>query len=319
MVLINNLISIVIPVKDEQNTLKVLTERITGEVGKLHPAYSAEIIFIDDGSTDQSWDVMCDLVKDNQDIISAIRFRRNCGKALALEAGFRKAKGDIIFTMDADLQDDPAEIPRFLHMLNNGLDMVSGWKKKRHDPISKTLPSKLFNKVTAKLTGVPLRDFNCGFKAYKREVIEVVNLYGELHRFTPVLAYDYGFRVDELEIQHHPRKHGISKYGWERYLRGLIDLITVIATTRWLNKPGHFFGGIGFLTGLLGGCILAYLFILWVFGFGPIGNRPLLTFGVLLTITSMQMISLGIIAEFFIKTNKNDNLKDFISETIGEK
>lgn len=309
-------LSIVIPVKDEQDSLEVLTKKIAEEIEKLKADYSAEIIYIDDGSTDESWDIICRLAEQHQGVIKGIRFRRNFGKSLALEAGFRHAKGDIIFTMDADLQDDPQEILKFIEALNNGHDMVSGWKKKRHDPLGKTIPSRFFNKVTAKLTGVPLHDFNCGFKAYKREVVESIHLYGELHRYIPVLAHDYGFKVGEIEVQHHSREHGVSKYGFERYARGLLDLITVLSTTRWLNKPGHLFGGIGILAGMLGSGILLYLFIVWILGYGPIGNRPLLTFGVLLTVTGVQLVSLGIIAEFFIKINNPKIADDYVAEVV---
>ena len=173
---------------------------------------------------------------------------------------------------------------------------------------------QLFNWVTARVTGVKLHDFNCGYKCYKREVIEHISIYGELHRYIPVLAADLGFRVGEIEVEHHARQHGISKYGWERYLRGLIDLITVLATTRWLNKPGHLFGGIGVLSGIVGGLILVYLSILWFMGHGPIGNRPLLFLGILLSIFSAQMISLGIIAEFFIKVRSDRKIDALISD-----
>lgn len=307
-------VSIIIPVFNEEENLPILTSKILSVVNDITENY--ELIFIDDGSRDKSWEVINSLSQEYSGFIKGLRFRRNFGKAIALEAGFRQAKGDIIITMDADLQDDPQEIPRFIETLNNGHDMVSGWKKKRHDPLGKTIPSKFFNKVTAKLTGVQLHDFNCGFKAYKREVVEAIHVYGELHRYIPVLAHDYGFKVGEIEVQHHPRKHGVSKYGFERYVRGLLDLITVLATTRWLNKPGHLFGGIGVFTGLLGGGILIYLFILWLLGYGPIGNRPLLTFGVLLSIASLQMISLGVIAEFFLKISNAKKVDDYIAEII---
>ena len=259
----NETLSFVIPVKDEEATLCDLANGIFEVVEKMPVHYEAEIIFIDDGSTDRSWDIMTELVKEFKGKVFALRFRRNFGKAIALEAGFRKAKGDIVFTMDADLQDDPVEIPAFLEKLKSGFDMVSGWKRNRQDPSSKTLPSRLFNKVTAFVTGISLHDFNCGYKAYRREVISSVRLYGELHRYIPVLAHDAGFRVGEIEVRHHPRLHGVSKYGWERYARGLLDLFTVLATTRWLQKPGHLFGGVGLLSGVLGFSVLLYLTILW--------------------------------------------------------
>ena len=294
-------LSFVVPVKNEEDSLEELTSRVLDCVKTCYPDYLTEIIFIDDGSTDRSWEVMQSIAKCHPTIVQAIRFRRNLGKALALEAGFRACRGDIVFTMDADLQDDPMEIPRFLEKLDEGFDLVSGWKQTRHDPLSKTLPSKFFNGVTSRLSGVKLNDFNCGFKCYRREVIENIHLYGEMHRYIPVLAADLGYRVGEIAVEHHPRKHGQSKYGWERYVRGFIDLLTVLATTRWLSKPGHLFGGIGVGLGFVGGICLSYLFMVWLFTDAPIGNRPLLIFGVLFIIASLQMLSLGVIAEFFIK------------------
>lgn len=274
-----------------------------------------EILFIDDGSSDASWSVMQSITRRLPGVVKAIRFRRNMGKALALEAGFRACRGDIVFTMDADLQDDPKEIPRFLEKLKQGFDLVSGWKRKRYDPLSKTLPSKLFNGVTARLTGIRLNDFNCGFKCYRRNVVDSIRLYGEMHRYIPVLAADLGYRVGEIEVEHHPRVHGKSKYGLERYVRGFIDLLTVLATTRWLVKPGHLFGGIGVLLGLVGGASLAYLFLIWLVESEPIGGRPLLIFGVLTTVASLQMLSLGVIAEFFVKSAPLD-LSRYVAEQI---
>jgi glycosyltransferase involved in cell wall biosynthesis len=311
----DRLLSFVVPVKDEQDTLEALALQILEIVDDaIGGQNKVEIIFIDDGSQDRSWSTMKRLADEQPNRIFAIRLRRNFGKAAALEAGFRQAKGEIVFTVDADLQDDPNEIPKFLEALDGDLDLVSGWKIQRKDPISKKIPSILFNRVTAWLTGVRLHDFNCGFKAYRREVIDAIHIYGELHRYIPVMANDLGFRIGEIEVVHHPRRHGASKYGMERYIRGFVDLITVLATTRWLNKPGHLFGGIGVVLGLLGGSILFYLAILWILGLGPIGTRPLLHYGVLMSIFSVQMISLGIIAEFFIKTKGPRDVETLIAE-----
>lgn len=307
-------LSFVIPVKDEEATLRDLANGIFDVVAKMPVHYDVEIIFIDDGSNDRSWEIMTELVNEFQGKVLALRLRRNFGKAIALEAGFRKAKGDIVFTMDADLQDDPAEIPAFLDKLKSGFDMVSGWKRNRQDPSSKTLPSRLFNKVTAFVTGIFLHDFNCGYKAYRREVISSVRLYGELHRYIPVLANDAGFRVGEIEVRHHPRRYGTSKYGWERYARGLLDLFTVLATTRWLQKPGHLFGGIGLFSGLLGFSVLIYLSVLWFLGLGPIGTRPLFFLGLLLIILSIQMISFGLLAEFIVFTSNTRKIDKVIAE-----
>jgi glycosyltransferase involved in cell wall biosynthesis len=312
----NKLISFVIPVRDEEASIGELTDRICESMEDNFHELDIEILYIDDGSSDTSWSVMESLAQRFPGVVRAIRFRRNMGKALALEAGFRACRGDIVFTMDADLQDDPKEIPRFLEKLSQGFDLVSGWKLTRHDPLSKTLPSKLFNGVTAKLTSVKLNDFNCGYKCYRREVIDNIHLYGEMHRYIPVLAADLGYRIGEIEVEHHPRLHGESKYGWERYIRGFIDLLTVLATTRWLVKPGHLFGGIGVLLGFLGGGALFYLFFVWLLGGQPIGGRPLLTFGVLTTIASLQMFSLGVIAEFFVKGNPIE-INKYISSHTG--
>jgi hypothetical protein len=216
--------------------------------------------------------------------------------------------------MDADLQDEPREIPRFLEALDSGYDLVSGWKARRNDPLSKTLPSKVFNRITAWISGISLHDFNCGFKAYRREIIEHLQLYGELHRYIPVLAHDAGFKVGEIEVEHHPRRHGKSKYGFERYVRGFLDLVTILATTRYLQRPGHMFGGVGVVFGLLGGTVLTYLVVLWFLGQG-IGSRPLLQFGVLLLMLSVQMISLGIIAELLIRIS---NPRDVTSLIVAD-
>lgn len=308
-------ISFVIPVNDEEGSLRELVSQIDVAAQDLG---NYEIILVDDGSEDGSWGLINELsAVENVRPIVGIRLRRNAGKALALAAGFRHASGGVVITMDADLQDDPKEIPRFLEKLNEGYDLVSGWKRQRHDPMTKTWPSRIFNWITARLTGVKLHDFNCGFKCYRKEVIDKLSLYGELHRFVPVFAADLGFRVGEIVVEHHERTHGRSKYGWERYSRGLVDLVTVLATTRWLHKPGHLFGGLGLILGLLGGGILAYLTVLWFLGLGPIGNRPLLILGVMLCIFSLQMLSLGVIAEFFIKVNRSEEADMLISEFTG--
>lgn len=311
------LLSFVIPTKDEQATLEELTKRILDETSALTPPCQVEILFVDDGSRDDSWNVMTRLVRAHPGQVRAIRLRRNFGKAMALEVGFRHARGEVVFTMDADLQDDPSEIPKFLAMLDQGYDLISGWKRQRRDPLSKTLPSKVFNRITAWATGLPLHDFNCGFKAYRREVIESLRLYGELHRYIPVLAQDAGFRVGEVEVRHHPRRYGRSKYGWERYARGLLDLFTVLATTRWLQKPGHLFGGIGLAAGAAGALALGYLAVLWVLGKGPIGSRPLWTFGIMLCILSVQMISIGLLGELLIRTNDTRDIAQLIREHHG--
>jgi len=225
-----------------------------------------------------------------------VRLRRNFGKAAALQAGFREAAGDVIVTIDGDGQDDPAEIPRLLAKLDEGFDLVSGWKAKRRDPLSRRLPSKLFNAVTSRMSGLRLHDMNCGFKAYRAEVIRGLRIYGELHRYIPVLAHYRGFRVAELPVNHRPREHGRSRYGMERYVRGFLDLLTVTFMGRYRHRPLHLFGGLGLLFGLIGSIVLVYLAVLKLTGHA-IGQRPLLTLGVLLVVVGMQLLSLGLISE----------------------
>jgi len=298
-------VSFVIPAKDEQDTLVMLVDGIRASCAE-QGISAFEIILIDDGSKDRSWPIMEELAQKHPGEVKVFRLRRNFGKAIALNVGFKVARGDVVFTMDADLQDDPKEIGRFIAELESGYDLVSGWKARRHDPLSKTLPSKVFNKITARVSGVKLHDFNCGFKAYRREVLKHIRLYGELHRYIPVLAHDAGFRIGEIEVHHHPRRHGKSKYGFERYVRGFLDLVTVLTTTRYLQRPGHLFGGLGVLAGLIGAAILGYLSILWLFNH-PIGDRPLLQLGSMMAVLSVQMISIGAIGELIVRMNKSEN------------
>lgn len=315
-------ISFVIPVHNEEATLQLLFENIQAVLLQ-EKIGNYEVIFVDDGSRDHSWKQISLLVENHPTLIKGIKLRRNFGKSAALSAGFRKASGKIIFTLDADLQDDPAEIPKFLRQLEAGFDLVSGWRRQRNDPLSKTLPSKLFNTVTSRLTGVQLHDMNCGFKAYRKEVLNSIKLYGELHRYIPVLANNLGFRLGEVVVTHHSRKHGSSKYGWERYARGLIDLLTVLATTHYLHKPGHLFGGLGLFFGSIGTLSLTYLIIVWFLNLGgmhlgPIGTRPLLFFGILCTILSVQLISLGILAELITRNVDADYADKQVAEVLDE-
>ncbi|NEO54750.1 MAG: glycosyltransferase family 2 protein [Okeania sp. SIO3B5] len=310
-------LSFVIPVYNEEATIKPLFERIL-DVTNLAEIDSYEIIFIDDGSNDSSWIEINKLIKEYPQKIRGIRFRRNFGKSSALSAGFKKATGNIIFTLDADLQDDPAEVPKFLEKLESGYDLVSGWRKHRNDPFSKTLPSKLFNGVTSILTGVKLHDFNCGLKAYKKEVLDCIKVYGELHRYIPVLAHSLGFKISEVTVRHHQRKQGKSKYGLERYTRGFLDLLTVLATTHYLHKPGHLFGSLGLFFGAMGMTSLGYLTVLWFMEIRPIGTRPLFLFGILCIILSVQLISLGILAELITKNIDDDYVDKQICEVIEE-
>jgi glycosyltransferase involved in cell wall biosynthesis len=225
-----------------------------------------------------------------------VRLRRNFGKAAALQAGFEAAAGDVVVTIDGDLQDDPAEIPRLLAKLDEGFDLVSGWKTRRRDPLSRRLLSRLFNAVTGRLSGLRLHDLNCGLKAYRAEVVRGLRIYGELHRFIPVLAHYRGFRVAELPVNHRPREHGRSRYGMERYLRGFLDLLTVTFMGRYRHRPLHLFGGFGLVLGGAGSLVLLYLTVVKLAG-EAIGHRPLLTLGVLLVVVGMQFLSLGLLSE----------------------
>ena len=296
-------VSVVIPLLNEEATLESLYSQIATTMSNLNLRY--EVIFVDDGSTDDSFDVLQDLHK-KRDNITVIQFRRNFGKAAGLTAGFREAKGNVVITMDADLQDDPKEIPRFLQKLDDGYDLVSGWKKKRHDPIAKTLPSKLFNKVTSLLTRIQIHDFNCGFKAYRRDIAQEINIYGELHRYIPVLAHRRGYRVGEIVVEHHPREHGTSKYGFTRLVKGLMDLGTVLFLTGYAKRPLHVFGTVGGFLALIGFGINAYLSVLWFSG-ERIGHRPLLTLGVLMMIVGVQFVSMGLLGEMVTAGQAGDD------------
>ncbi len=287
-------ISIVIPLLDERENLPELMASLQAVLSDLGREY--EIVFVDDGSTDGSFAVLEQLCARNPRAM-AIQFRRNFGKAAALSAGFAQAQGDVVITMDADLQDDPREIPRFLAELERDVDLVSGWKFPRLDPLSKTVPSQIFNLVTRLATGVNIHDFNCGFKAYRREVVAELQIYGELYRYIPALAHQQGFRVGEIKVQHHPRRFGSSKYGVARFARGFFDLITVLFLMRYNSRPLHIFGWLGLFSLLSGLIINLYLTVLWFMGERPIGDRPLLMLGVLLVILGAQFISLGLIAE----------------------
>ncbi|NOX88742.1 MAG: glycosyltransferase family 2 protein [Calditrichaeota bacterium] len=290
-------LSIVIPFYNEQDSLRELVEKIYEIVVPLQ--YSFEIIFIDDGSTDESFPRLME-AKANHSEIKIIRFRKNFGKSTALSEGFKRAKGEIVITMDADLQDDPGEIPNLIKALEN-YDLVSGWKKKRHDPITKTIPSKFFNFITRILTGIKIHDFNCGLKAYRKEVIKAIPVYGELHRYLPVLAHWQGFNVGEIAVKHHPRKFGKTKFGARRFLSGFFDLLSVLFITRYRQKPMHLFGLFGLINIMVGFAILLYLTILWFQGIG-IGRRPLLFLGILLVIVGAQSFSLGLIGDMLIST-----------------
>jgi glycosyltransferase involved in cell wall biosynthesis len=293
------IISIVIPLLDERENLVPLYSDLQEVLESNNLSY--EIIFIDDGSTDGSDHVLEELhAKDAR--VKVVQFRKNFGKAAALSAGFEKAVGDVVITMDADLQDNPKEIMRFLEKIEEGYDLVSGWKKVRHDPIAKTLPSRIFNNVVSRITRLKMHDINCGFKAYRKEAIEELNLYGELHRFIPTLVSWRGFKVAEIEVEHSRRKYGKSKYGVERLAKGFFDLLTVLLLTKYSKRPLHFFGTAGMILSGTGFLILAYLSILWFLGLGPIGTRPLLFFGILLLIFGLQVATTGLIGELITRS-----------------
>lgn len=290
-------VSVVVPVLDEVESLAILHRELTAALERLGRPY--ELIFVDDGSRDGSFEALEKLHRSDERV-RAVQLRRNFGKAAALAVGFREARGRVVVTLDADLQDDPAELPRLLARLEEGYDLVSGWKLRRQDPPSKTLPSRLFNRVTARLTGLPLHDLNSGFKVYRREVVEELRLYGELHRFIPALAAWRGFRVSEVPVHHRPRRFGRSKYGSARFWRGSLDLLTVLFLTRYTRRPLHLFGGLG-LVSLAGGLgVNLYLTGLWLAGARPIGTRPLLAFGVLSMLVGIQFFSLGLLSELVL-------------------
>jgi glycosyltransferase involved in cell wall biosynthesis len=286
-------ISIVIPLHNEERSVALLYEELQAALEPLGQEWEA--VFVDDGSTDGSFAALTRL-HDARDNVLVVRLRRNFGKAAALATGFAQARGDMVVTIDADLQDDPAEIPRLLVKLEEGFDLVSGWKLKRRDSLRRRTLSRLFNWVTGRVSGLRLHDMNSGLKAYRAEVVHGLSLYGELHRFLPVLAHYQGFRVAELPVNHRPREHGRSRYGLERYLRGFLDLLTVSFIGRYRHRPLHLFGGLGLLLGALGLAILVYLTVLKLAGHA-IGERPLLTLGVLLVVVGLQFFSLGLISE----------------------
>jgi glycosyltransferase involved in cell wall biosynthesis len=286
-------ISVVVPIHNEERTIALLHDELDSALQGLgHPC---EAVLVDDGSTDGSYAALTRLHA-AQDNVTVVRLRRNFGKAAALAAGFARARGDMIVTIDADLQDDPAEIPRLLVKLEEGYDLVSGWKARRHDPLRRRVLSRLFNLVAGWISGVRLHDLNCGLKAYRAEVVRGLRLYGELHRFIPVLAHQRGFRIAELPVNHRPRGHGRSRYGIERYLRGFLDLLTVSFIGRYRHRPLHLFGGLGLALSTGGIGVLVYLTVVKALGHA-IGQRPLLILGVLLVVVGLQVFSLGLITE----------------------
>jgi glycosyltransferase involved in cell wall biosynthesis len=292
-------ISVVVPGLNEAESLPELAAAIDTALAGREPY---EIIFVDDGSTDDSWKVMGELSKGDPRI-RALRLRKNFGKAMGLSAGFSRARGEIVIMMDADLQDDPAELPKFIAKIEEGYDVVVGWKVKRLDPGNRLVLTRIFNATVRWVTGVKLHDMNCGFKAYRAEVIRVVPVYGDLFRFIPVLAAWEGFRVTEVEVHHHPRKHGKSRYGLERILRGFFDLVSITFLTKYSRRPMHLFGLIGLLMAVAGVAINGYLTTIWFQG-QRIGERPLLLFGTMLIVLGLQFFSMGFIGEYLTYLNQ---------------
>jgi glycosyltransferase involved in cell wall biosynthesis len=290
----SGMISFVIPLLNEEESLEALHEAITSCVEALASPY--EVLFVDDGSTDRSPSILQDLHRRDREHVRVIQFRRNFGKTAALTAGFERARGEIVVTMDADLQDDPHELPKLLAKVEEGYDMVGAWRADRQDPVSKRWPSRFANATVSTLTGVRLRDLNCGFKVYRREVVQDLKLYGELHRFIPVLAHWKGYRVAEVPVQHHPRRFGRSKYGARRLARGYIDFLSVLFLTSYLQRPMYLFGLTGTAFAAVGTLIMLYLAGLWIVE-GGIGWRPLLFFGITALVVGIQLISVGLLGE----------------------
>lgn len=308
------MISVVVPLLNEEHSLEELYREIAAALESRGDPF--EVVFVDDGSTDGSMGVLNRLHDETTNVV-VVHLRRNFGKAAALQAGFLEARGDVVVTIDADLQDDPAEIPQLLAKLDEGFDLVSGWKTRRNDPLVRRLFSRVFNWATAVVSGVRLHDVNCGLKAYRAEVLRGMRVYGELHRFLPILASYQGFRVAEIPVNHRPRQHGRSRYGPERYLRGFLDLLSVTFMGRYRYRPLHLFGGVGLFMGAVGFVILLYLTVIWFWGEG-IGQRPLLTLGVLLMVVGIQLVSLGLLSEMITSQHEERMSERERSEQIVE-
>lgn len=295
-------ISIIIPLFNEEESLNPLINEIRKAFKAINKPY--EIIFVDDGSTDKSLQVIKDIAKTDTRI-KFISFRKNYGKSAALQVGFKAATGDAVITMDADLQDDPHEIPNLLKKLDEGYDLCSGWKKERFDPFIKKYSSRFFNFVTKVMSGIKIHDFNCGLKAYRKEVVQNLNVYGELHRYMPVLAKWQGFSITEIPVKHHPRRYGKTKFGISRFFKGFVDLITVIFVGRYIKRPMHFFGFFGALAFFVGIIVNGYLTIEWLSG-RALSNRPMLFLGMLLIIVGVQFFSVGLLGEMLVHQNQSE-------------
>ncbi len=307
-------ISVVIPLLNEEESLVELR----GWIGRVMDAegFSYELIFVDDGSTDSSWEIISRLSQEDERV-RGVRFRTNYGKSAALYCGFERAEGDVVITMDADLQDSPDEIPALYRMITKeGYDMVSGWKRKRHDPKAKTLPSKLFNATCRWASGIRLHDFNCGLKAYRKKVVKSIEVYGEMHRYIPILAKKAGFgKIGEKEVTHYPRRFGVSKYGWERLLKGYLDLITVMFISKFGRSPMYFFGGAGTLMFLLGFISVVWIVVAKLAGGRPLTNQPLFYLGLVAIILGVVLFLAGFIGEL-VNRNAPERNHYFIDEEM---
>lgn len=316
-------LSVVIPVFNEQDSLVELQREIRSVSDSNQ--FELETVFVDDGSTDRSWQIMKQLAE-SDDRVQCLRFRRNFGKAAAIRAGAKASSGELIITMDADLQDDPAEIPRMIEKLGDDLDLVSGWKEVRNDPLGKTVPSKVFNWLVGWMTGVKLHDHNCGFKIYRREIFEEVKLYGEMHRFVPVLAAARGFRVGEISVNHRRRSHGVSKYGWTRLPKGFLDLLTVSFLTGYNQRPQHILGAFGLLSFCVGVIGMGYMTIYWILRMSfdafsqwdPVHQRPLVIYSLGALLLGAQLMCIGFLAELIVARSQEDREPYAVCERVGD-
>ena len=308
-------VSVIVPAYEEAESLPELAERIRAACEGA--GLSFQVWIVDDGSRDDTWPTIQKL-HDADPRVAGLQFQRNYGKSAALAVGFERVQGTYVVTMDADLQDDPAEIPALIDKLEEGgYDLVSGWKRDRRDPLRKTIPSRFFNWVTRLSSGLPLHDFNCGLKAYRREVVKSVQVYGELHRYIPLLAKWAGYdRVAEKPVEHHPRKYGTTKFGVDRFVKGFLDLITVVFLTRFAVRPMHFFGGLGTLTFTSGFAINLWLTVDKLVYGHPIGDRPLLLLGLLLILFGAQLFTTGLLGEMVIQPRMEDTDTYVVGEAL---
>ena len=314
--------SLVVPVFNEEESLRLLYDEIVAVAETL--SAKIELIFVDDGSTDKSWAIIEELAE-KDDRVRGIRFRRNFGKAAALDVGFKAATLPIVMTLDADLQDDPKEIPDFLRLIDSGYDVVSGWKQTRHDPWHKVLPSRVFNGMVSRLTGVKLHDHNCGMKCYRREIFDEITLYGELHRFVPVLAAARGYKVGEKVVQHRARKYGVSKYGFNRFIKGFLDLLTVKFVTGYGQRPQHLLGTFGLSAFGIGAATLGWMALRWVVARLPLidvgdyylSGRPAVVYSAALMLLGAQLLSVGAIAELLVSYQNRKDREYSVKKTIG--